>query len=451
MDALSTTPQKIEEGFKNMNLCFPFRLAQLATRSFVLTIGCCCFAFAPTSFAQTVAYVDATIETMGKSGQIKNATLVTRDDKIVDVGTDVEIPGDAQVVSMTGKTIMPGLIDPYFVFQQSSTTGGATRTVVVNGRTFTIPNRGATVTSSAFTRVGEYFYPYKFNFKPALRSGVTTGHLVSDGRGLSALANITDERTPEMLFKNDGFLYAKLTNQTAALDLIRKPLAPAKTTTSRTRTATRTRTTTRTSTAASTTASKTADKAKSSADEIKELWTKVREGKMPLFVNVNNQASVAYLLKIMKDYKKARLVVVATGPNLYESLAELKENKNVTVVLQPGLDRVPYKSDLMNVSQMLATKEIPFAISMTLSRTQLTQSQDDPMFPLAMLVRTGLDRDKALKSVTMVPAKLLAIEKTHGSIEKDKHANFLIFDGDPLKTGSRLEQVILNGNQTYEN
>ena len=88
---------------------------------------------------------------------------------------------------------------------------------------------------------------------------------------------------------------------------------------------------------------------------------------------------------------------------------------------------------------------------MTLSGSQLTQSQDDPMFPLAMLVRTGLDRDKALKSVTMVPAKLLAIEKTHGSIEKDKHANFLIFDGDPLKTGSRLEQVILNGNQTYEN
>ncbi len=444
MDAVSTTPQKIEEGFKNMNLCFPFRFAQLATRSFVLTIGCCCFAFAPTSFAQTVAYVDATIETMGKSGQIKNATLVTRDDKIVDVGTDVEIPGDAQVVSMTGKTIMPGLIDPYFVFQQSSA-GGATRTVVFNGRTFTVPNRGATVTPSGFTRVGEYFYPYKFNFKPALRSGVTTGNLVSDGRGLSALANITDERTPEMLFKNDGFLYAKLTNQTAALDIIRKPLAPAKTTTSRTRTSTRASTSTSTST------SKTEDKAKSSADEIKELWTKVREGKMPLFVNVNNQASVAYLLKIMKDYEKARLVVVATGPNLYESLVELKENKNVTVVLQPGLDRVPYKSDLMNVSQMLATKEIPFAISMTLSGSQLTQSQDDPMFPLAMLVRTGLDRDKALKSVTMVPAKLLAIEKTHGSIEKDKHANFLIFDGDPLKTGSRLEQVILNGNQTYEN
>ena len=432
MDAVSTTSKKIEEGSKSMNLCFPFRFATLAI---VFTLGVFCFAIAPTSFGQTVAYVDATIETLSDSGQIKNATLVTRGDKIVDVGTDIEIPDDARVVSMTGKTIMPGLIDPYFVFQQSSASG-ATRTVVFRGRTFVVPNRSATFSAGSFNRISQYFYPYKFDFKPALRSGITTGNLVSDGRGLSAFANITDDRTPEMLFKDKAFLFAKLTNSTGALDIIRKPLMPPKA-------SSKTKATKSTST--------TASKTKSPDDEVKELWTKVREGEMPLFVNVNNQAAVAYLLKIVKEYEKVRLVLVATGPNLFESLDELKENKNVTVVLQPGLDRVPYKTELMNVSQMLATKEIPFAISMTLSGSQLSASQDDPMFPLAMLVRTGLDRETALKSVTMTPAKLLEIDKTHGSIEKDKHANLLIFDGDPLQTGSTLEQVILNGSQTYEN
>ena len=48
--------------------------------------------------------------------------------------------------------------------------------------------------------------------------------------------------------------------------------------------------------------------------------------------------------------------------NLFESLETLKSNKNVTVVLQPGIDRVPFTTDLMNVSQMLAAKKIPFAI-----------------------------------------------------------------------------------------
>ena len=73
------------------------------------------------------------------------------------------------------------------------------------------------------------------------------------------------------------------------------------------------------------------------------------------------------------------------------------------------------------------------------------------MFPLAMLVKTGLKRDVALQSITIKAAELLGIEKTHGSLEKNKQANFLVFDGDPLETGSRLQQVFLNGNKIHEN
>lgn len=400
-----------------------------------LCLGCM------TGFAQTVAYTNATIETMGKAGQIQNGTLVVRGDKIVDVGGDVKIPDDARVVSMTGKTIMPGLIDPYFVYRQISGSSGASRTVTFGGRTFTIPGR-ATFSAGSFGRIGEYFYPYKFDFMPAVRSGITTGNLVSNGQGRSALANISDDRSPEMLFDPDGFIFAKVTNQTSGLDIVRKPLLPAPVKSTGRPGSTRTSTSTSRSSGNS---------EKSSADEIKKLWDSVREGKSPLFVNVNNQASVAHLLQIVKKLEKVRLILVATGPNLFESLEELKKNKNVTVVLQPGIDRVPFTTDLMNVSQMLADNQIPFAISMSLSVSQLKASQDDPMFPLAMLSRTGLDRETTLQSVTIKPAKLLGIEKTHGSLEKDKQASFLVFDGDPLKTGSRLEQVILNGDKTYEN
>lgn len=398
-------------------------------------VGCCLTCLAcMTSFGQTVAYTNATIETLGPEGQIQNGTLVVRGDKIVDVGADVKIPGDARIVSMTGKTIMPGLVDPYFVYQQNNTS--SSRTVIFGGRTFTIPG-SSTYKPGAFGRVGEYFYPFKFDFMPGVRSGITTGNLVSDGQGLSALANISEQPSPDMLFKPEGFLFAKVTNQTSGLDIVRKPLQPTPAKTSRGTTTKKVST------------GKPAEK--SSADEIKELWNAVREGKSPLFVNVNNQASVAHLLRIVKKQEKVRLVLVATGPNLFESLDELKENKNVTVVLQPGIDIVPFTRDRMNVSQMLADKEIPFAISMSLSSSQLKASQDDPMFPLAMLVRTGLDRETALKSVTIKPAELLGIEKTHGSLEKNKQASFLVFDGDPLETGSRLEQVILNGDKTYEN
>jgi hypothetical protein len=382
--------------------------------------------------AQTVAYTGATIETMGEDGRIENATMVVTDGKITEVGTDIEIPDDARLVSMAGKTIMPGIVDPYHVYK--STAPNNVRTVVFRGRTFTIPG-GGPFSAGPFIRVGEYFDPFNLNFNPAKRTGITTANLVTDGRGLSAFANLTEEATAEMLFTKNGLMFAKVTNQTSALDVVRKPLEPPKKKTAKKKTTT------------------TDDKEKklTPAEEIKKLWEDVQKGESRLFVNVNNEAAVAYLLQFVEEKEEIKLVLVATGPNLYQSLDQIKKNENVTVVLQPGIDRVPFSADLMNVSQLLAQQEIPFCISMSLSKSQLSASQDDPMFPVAMLVKTGLDRDLALKSITIKPAQLLGLEKTHGSLEKEKHANFLVFDGDPLKTGSLLQQVFLNGNKIHEN
>ena len=418
----------------DMKCSFPIQILTV-----ILLASCL---LANVGLGQTVAYTNATIETMGPKGKIENGSLVIRGDKIVAVGADAKIPDDARVISMSGKTIMPGLIDPYFVFKQSPAST-STRTVTFNGRTFTIPSR-AGFSAGSFLRVGEYFYPYKFNFQPAIRSGITAGNLVSDGRGLSAFANMTDDRSPEMLFQTEGYLFAKVTNQTSALDVVRKPLTPPV----KKPASGATGTVTSRPTSSTATSSRSGS---SSTDKTKLLWDAAREGKSPLFVNVNNQAAVAYILQFIKKYEKVKLILVATGPNLFQTLDEIKANKNVTVVLQPGIDQVPFTTDYMNVSQMLAEKKIPFAISMSLDKSQLLASQDDPLFPLAMLVRTGLDREVGLKSVTIKPAQLLGIEKTHGSLEKDKQANFLVFDGDPLQTGSRLKQVILNGKKIHEN
>jgi len=391
----------------------------------------CCVMDVNVLMSQTTAYVGATIETMGEDGQIENATMVVSDEKITEVGDDVDVPDDARVVDMNGKFIVPGVVDPYFVFKTSA--ANSSRTVVFRGRTFTIPG-GGSFSAGPFIRVGEYFDPINFNFGPARRSGITTANLVSDGRGLSAFANLSDDISPEMLFNVNGKLFAKITNQTSALDVIRKPLEPPKKKPTK-----------------KSTSSDDSEKKPTPAEELKKMWEDVQEGKSPIFVNLNNEASVAYLLQFAAKKEKLKIVLVATGPNLYQSLDKIAENENITIVLQPGIDTVPFSRDLMNVARMLAEKEIPFSISMSLSRSQLVANQDDPMFPLAMLVKTGLDREQALKSVTIDSAKVLGIEETHGSLEDGKHANFLVFDGDPLQTGVRLQQVYLNGSKVHEN
>lgn len=418
------------------------------------------------STAQTVAYTDANLITMGKAGQIEKGTLLVRDGKIVEIGETVEIPGDARVVSMQGHTIMPGIVDPYYIYKTNPQSSNQ-RTVVFRGRTFRVGGGGG-FTVSPFMKVAENFYPYDLEFMPAIRNGITTLQLVSDGQGLSALANVSADPTPEMLLKDtEGFLFAKVTNQTSALDTIRKNLDSGAARPSSGRSMSREEMMNRMRAArrgggarppaadrqppaASTDTKKTEEK-KPETDPIKAMWNAVREGKKGLVVNANNAATVAYLTQMLKKFDKVKLYLVVTGPNVFQSLEEIQKNKNVTLILQPSIDTVPYSSQFMNVPKMADDMKIPFALSLSLNKSQLSGGQDDPLFPVTQLMKTGLSRDRGLEAVTITPAKMLGIDKTHGSLEKGKVANFLVFDGDPLTTGSQLKQVFLMGKSIHEN
>lgn len=77
---------------------------------------------------------------------------------------------------------------------------------------------------------------------------------------------------------------------------------------------------------------------------------------------------------------------------------------------------------------------------------------DHPVAPLqylpycaALAVKGGLDFYSALKAITINPAAILGIDKMVGSIEKGKHADMALYDGNPLEISSKTEIVIVNG------
>ncbi|MCA9208014.1 MAG: amidohydrolase family protein, partial [Planctomycetales bacterium] len=62
----------------------------------------------------------------------------------------------------------------------------------------------------------------------------------------------------------------------------------------------------------------------------------------------------------------------------------------------------------------------------------------------------GVPAEEALKFVTLNPAKQLRIDTLVGSLERDKHADFVIWSGPPLSTLSRCEQTWIDGRNYFD-
>ena len=81
---------------------------------------------------------------------------------------------------------------------------------------------------------------------------------------------------------------------------------------------------------------------------------------------------------------------------------------------------------------------------------------DHPVVPVhllilqaALAVREGMDRDAALRAVTINPAKIMRVADRIGSLVPGKDADLVIWSGDPFDLMSRAEVAYLRGREVY--
>jgi imidazolonepropionase-like amidohydrolase len=77
---------------------------------------------------------------------------------------------------------------------------------------------------------------------------------------------------------------------------------------------------------------------------------------------------------------------------------------------------------------------------------------DHPVVPIealsvcaSMCVRYGLDEERAIKAITEYPALILGLDKKLGKIETGFDADVVIWNGHPLDSRSKPDQVFING------
>jgi imidazolonepropionase-like amidohydrolase len=173
------------------------------------------------------------------------------------------------------------------------------------------------------------------------------------------------------------------------------------------------------------------------------------EGKVPVFFAAHRKDDIQTALRIAREFKLKP--VIALGTEGYRMADELK-GAGVPVVVHPTMQRAGGSMETLHSftgnAAALADAGVPVTICTGFEgyvpKTRVLRHE------AAMAVAAGLDRDRTLRAITIDTAKLLGIDKDHGSIEAGKVADLVLYDGDPFEHTTHVTRTIMRGKVVYD-
>jgi len=176
-----------------------------------------------------------------------------------------------------------------------------------------------------------------------------------------------------------------------------------------------------------------------------EALGKVLRREIPWRQHCHRADDIATAIRIADEFGYDLVIDHGTEAHL---LADILAARDVPVVIGPLLTSRS-KVELRNRS--LANPGRLAAAGVTIAITT-----DHPVVPInflvhqaALAVKDGLDRDTALRALTINPARIAGIDDRLGSIEPGKDADLVLWSGDPLDVLSRAERALIDGSEVY--
>ncbi|MCX2433336.1 amidohydrolase family protein [Pedobacter sp. GR22-10] len=173
-----------------------------------------------------------------------------------------------------------------------------------------------------------------------------------------------------------------------------------------------------------------------------EAMKRVFSGEEKLFMTADSQKDIVAAVNFAKKYG---ITPVITGADeAYLVIDFLKENNISLVVKQPHA--LPNNNDDdVNMPYKNAAILANAGLNVALSIDGYWQQRNLP-FMAGTVTAWGLDKEKALSTITLNAAKIMGIDKTTGSIETGKDATFFISAGDALDMRTnKVEQAFIQG------
>ena len=164
--------------------------------------------------------------------------------------------------------------------------------------------------------------------------------------------------------------------------------------------------------------------------------------KQPMFVQAGTEQSIRDAIAWAE--RQGINIVIRTNPTAAVQTAELLKAKNVPVILSNVLT-MPQGEDTFHAASYQAAGELSKAgVLFAFSSGGYDGARLVP-FQAAMSVAWGLNRDEAIKALTINPARIFGADKVIGTLEPGKLANLVVVQGDPLEIKSRIQHVVIAG------
>jgi imidazolonepropionase-like amidohydrolase len=172
-----------------------------------------------------------------------------------------------------------------------------------------------------------------------------------------------------------------------------------------------------------------------------EALVPVVRGELPLAVQANRASDLLAAMRLAQEFKlKLILMGAAEGWRVADQLAAQK----VPVVIKP-LTNIP-SFDALGATLENAARLSKAGATLVLSSFD-THNARNLRQEAGNAVAYGLDRDAALRAVTLTPAEVWGISARYGSLEAGKDADVVVWSGDPFELTTGAEHVFIQGRE----
>jgi hypothetical protein len=375
--------------------------------------------------------------------EIEDGVLILSGGKVRSVGRGIEYPGNSKIIDASDRVVMPGLINVHTRFGLPSYRRSGVR---------------------GHLTVEKEFFPREGRFDELLDAGYTAVALVPAGSGIPGRAMVVrtagdpeqrklaavsylkvsaDKRTFRGALERAKKEIEKVEKARKAFEEKQKKEAQKKAAQKKApkKKPPATKPTTKPTTAPATQPAFKPPKIDPAHQVLVDLIQK-KEGVFAL-IEVRRASDYLHMADVLKQYDVAHRFYgrIAQQSDLYR-VAEQLGDKKTPIALPARLNRIPVSAERLHVVRELAAAGCEISL---VPVSDSAREHRNVLVRLAELVREGWEREAALKSVTLHPARMLDLEKRFGSIEKGKEADLIFLDGDPLDPTTRVREVMIAG------